>query len=92
MISLMGAWQEMAECHRQGRGRAEDMLRCTATQGIRTNPVIWGQVYKGDMDVEKMGSRWEKKAIKGGLFIGKETAVEKRGTRAAKRRVKKWQK
>lgn len=42
-----------------------------------------------------MGEKWDwggKKAIKGGLFIGEETEVEKRGTRAAKRRVKKWQK
>lgn len=42
-----------------------------------------------------MGEKWDqdgKKAIKAGLFIGEETGVEKRGTRAAKRKVKKWQK
>lgn len=57
-------------------------------RAIRTNPVTRGQVYKVEMD----GNEGGEKAIKAGLFIGEETGVEKRGTRAAKRRVKKWQK
>lgn len=43
------------------------------------------------MDVEKKGSGREK-AIKGRFFIWEETGVEKKGTRAEKRRAKKWQK